>query len=187
VWGGKAGAKLGMHACMGCHASMYSLMYSLMYSMLYSLTHHTHTHTHTDTHTHHTHTHRLRGAPGPFITLHNVRHLFITDRRDDPTAPGPSTASAAAAMLHSPAQWGAVYDKRAQRRRMTEAVEGMEAYRAAKLPKTQLAKMMPPPPHTHNTQPSSPPQQLRCGGGGVGGGWVWWFYLVCFAGCVRCV
>jgi hypothetical protein len=36
-------------------------------------------------------------------------------------------------MLNSPAQWNAVYDRRVKRRRMEEAVVGMQAYRKAKL------------------------------------------------------
>jgi hypothetical protein len=49
-------------------------------------------------------------------------------------------------MLNSPAQWNAVYDRRVKRRKMEEAVEGMEAYRLAKLPKLALPAPAPPPP-----------------------------------------
>ena len=90
-----------------------------------------------------------RGVPGGFITLHQLRHLFITDRQDNPRAPGPNRAAAAAAMLNSPAQWTAVYDRRVKRRRMEEAVAGMAAYRAAKLP----PMMLPPPPAPLPPQP----------------------------------
>lgn len=75
------------------------------------------------------------GAPTPFVTLHQLRHIFITDRQDDPTAAGPSKAAAAAAMLNSPAQWDAKYDDRFKRRYMVESTQGMAAYRAEKLRK----------------------------------------------------
>lgn len=46
-------------------------------------------------------------------------------------------------MLNSPAQWKAVYDRRVKRRYMEQAVEGMVAYRAAKLFEAQAHKDAP--------------------------------------------
>ena len=94
------------------------------------------------------------GAPGPFTTLHNLRHVFITHRQDHPTAPGPNNEAAAAAMLHSTAQWDSTYDRRAKRRKMDDAVKGMEAYRAAMLP----GSLLNPPalPSTSKQPPNTP-------------------------------
>lgn len=52
-------------------------------------------------------------------------------------------------MLNSPAVWSAVYDRRVKRRRLEEAVSGMDAYRASKLARPAL-----PPPPTHSDQQS---------------------------------
>ena len=74
---------------------------------------------------------RSSRASWPFITLHQLRNLFITHRGDNPSLPGPSQAAAAASMLHSPAQWPAFYDLHHRRRQMEQTATGMAAWRTA--------------------------------------------------------
>ena len=74
-------------------------------------------------------------ASWPFITLHQLRNLFITHRGDNPSLPGPSQAAAAASMLHSPAQWPAFYDLHHRRRQMEQTAIGMAAWRSAVMAK----------------------------------------------------
>jgi hypothetical protein len=68
------------------------------------------------------------------ITVHDLRHIFVTDRQSDPSAPGPGTEAAARGMLHSSRMWtSGPYDLGRERRQVEERAEGMQAYRQHRL------------------------------------------------------
>ena len=68
------------------------------------------------------------GAPA--IAPKDLRHIFVVDRCDDTTAPGPMNAGAAMVMGHSERAWAGVYDLRFARRLATDAVSAMADWRA---------------------------------------------------------
>jgi hypothetical protein len=78
---------------------------------------------------------RLRRGPKKLkITVHDLRHIFVTDRQSDPSAPGPSMESAARGMLHSSRMWlSGPYDLGRERRQVEERAADMAQYRQHKL------------------------------------------------------
>ena len=46
-----------------------------------------------------------RSAPEPHLTWHHLRHMFSTDRLQNPDIPGPSHEGAAMLMNNTPKQW----------------------------------------------------------------------------------
>lgn len=73
-------------------------------------------------------------GPEPFVTLHNLRHVFVTSMMSNPGQPGPSIEAGAAGMLHSPRMWTeGPYDKGKRRRLQAANSVGVRDYLASQL------------------------------------------------------
>ena len=68
------------------------------------------------------------GAPA--IAPKDLRHIFVVDRCDDTSVPGPVNAGAAMVMGHSERAWHNVYDLKYSRRMADDAVSAMADWRA---------------------------------------------------------
>lgn len=74
----------------------------------------------------------MKGSKG--ITVHELRHVFVTDRQSDPSAPGPSMEAAARGMLHSSRMWtNGPYDLGRERRQVEQRAADMVQYRRHRL------------------------------------------------------
>lgn len=82
-----------------------------------------------------------KGASWPFITLHQLRHVFSGDRSLNPTVPGPSNEAAAFSMGHTVRQMLGTYSRQHRQQQLEhEAVQGLQAYRAATLAAAQAER-----------------------------------------------
>lgn len=77
------------------------------------------------------------GAPLPHVTYHDLRHVFATDRLEQPGIPGPSNEGAAMLMNNTVRQWKGTYAPNARIATVDAAVLAGQDYRAAHL---QLAQ-----------------------------------------------
>jgi hypothetical protein len=74
--------------------------------------------------------HRDTSAAWFYVSLQQVRSVFVGDRRARPDVPGPSDAAAARGMGNTPRQWDASYDKGQHARLVYESQVGMQQYRS---------------------------------------------------------
>ena len=72
----------------------------------------------------------MHSMGAPAIAPKDLRHIFVVDRCDDKTAPGPVNAGAAMVMGHSERAWASVYDLKYNRRMADAAVSAMGDWRA---------------------------------------------------------
>ena len=75
----------------------------------------------------------MRSQGGPAMGPSRCRKIFVTERRSDDAAPGPSDRGAAMVMGHSDRQWTNWYDVRFHAKLAQHAVDAMKLWRSAML------------------------------------------------------
>ena len=81
------------------------------------------------------------GAPA--LAPKDLRHIFVVDRCDNTSVPGPANDGAAMVMGHSERAWHGVYDLRYSRRKANDAVSAMADWRAHHLADQEASGSVP--------------------------------------------